>query len=97
MTHTPGPWIIHRADEYTGDAEDHSKIMSITAENGQTILFTDSGYFKPLEANAALIAAAPAMYEALKAASQALTELDPLAEHHNAIAIDEAIRLAEGR
>jgi hypothetical protein len=69
--HTEGPWIIHRADEYTDDAEDHLKIMSITAQNGETILYTDSGYFKPREANARLIASAPELLEALREAFNA--------------------------
>jgi len=64
--HTPGPWRIVRSSKYTGDADD-TEIMSVEAANGQTMLFTDSGYFKPMEANARLIAAAPELLGALEA------------------------------
>jgi hypothetical protein len=92
--HTQGPWIIHRADEYTDDAGDHSKIMSITAQNGQTILYTDSGYFKPREEDARLIAAAPELLEALKQAVDLLRSYDATGTWPVQIA---AIAKAEGR
>ena len=92
-THTPGPWIIHRASEYTMDSEDDEKIMSIIAENGQMILFTDSGYFKPLEGNARLIAAAPELLEALKACVEALEFIPCRARNEARVVITKA----EGR
>ncbi len=71
--HSPAPWTIHRASEFTGDAAD-TAIMSIRAANEQTVVYTDSGYFKPKEADAALIAAAPEMLQALRAIRAFLTD-----------------------
>ena len=70
-THSPAPWRIVRGSEYTLDAED-TKILRIEAADGAIVLWTDSGYFMPREANTALIAAAP---DLLAAAREALTSL----------------------
>ena len=64
--HTPGPWRIVRTSEYTDDPTD-TKIQSIQDANGGTVLYTNSGYFKPTEANARLIAAAPEMLAIIRA------------------------------
>jgi len=48
-------------------------------------------------ANARLIAAAPDLLCALKEASRALTELDPLGNQHDALMVDNAIAKAEGK
>lgn len=48
--HSPTPWKINRFSDSTGDSSD-TRISSVTATNGQTIVFTDSGYFKPLESD----------------------------------------------
>jgi len=63
MAHSPAPWNIVRASEYTDDPED-TKIMSITAADGTVVLYTDSGYYKPKEDDAALIHAAPGLLKA---------------------------------
>lgn len=64
MPHSPAPWTIHRASEHTGDPEDDG-IMSIRAADGTTVVYTDSGYFKPKEDDAALIGAAPDLLKAI--------------------------------
>ncbi len=56
------PWRIVRDSEYTGDLED-TKISGIQDCKGQTVLFTDSGYFEPKEDYAKLIEAAPQLLE----------------------------------
>lgn len=63
--HTPGPWRIVRSSDYTDDPED-TQIQSIQAADGTTVYFTDSGYFKPREADARLIAEAPVMATILR-------------------------------
>lgn len=63
--YTPGPWRIVRASDYTGEPED-TTIYSIDAANGETVYYTESGYFRPEEADARLIAAAPEMAELLR-------------------------------
>ncbi len=87
-THTPGPW-------YQGQIKG-TEHQIFTNEVG---VFIDDD--EASHADIAFIVRAcnsyAAMLEALKDASQALTDLDPLGAQHNAIAIDEAIRLAEGR
>ena len=52
-THTPGPWVVEGSD-ITNDYPDQ----------GSRILIAEKG---AIESDAHLIAAAPAMYEALKA------------------------------
>ena len=67
MKHTPGPWRIMRAVDYTGDTESrYNPILSIESADGKTVYYTDSGYFQPNEADARLIAAAPDLLEALE-------------------------------
>lgn len=58
--HTAGPWRVVRSCEYTDDPTD-TKILSIQGADGTTVYYTDAGYFKPHEADVALIAAAPDM------------------------------------
>ena len=60
MSRSLGPWRIVRASEYTDDPED-TKIMSVKAADGATIIYTDSGYFEPKEDDAALVVIAPDM------------------------------------
>lgn len=94
MTHTKGPWLV---DE---EAEDNAGqiTLGITSDNRP-------GYVCGIHcaegvdldvidrANAVLIAAAPAMYEALKLCVEAL-EFIPCRARNEA---NEALRLAEGR
>jgi hypothetical protein len=52
--------------------------------------------FCKLDRIAQQVAALPELLAALQAASRALTELDPLADHHDAKIIDEALSKALG-
>lgn len=60
------PWTIRRSSDYTEDPSD-TDIQSIVDNKNQTVLFTDSGYFKPDEDYARLIAAAPDLLASLEA------------------------------
>ncbi len=87
MNHSPGPWRIVRASDYTDNPED-TAIQSIEAADGTVVYYTESGYFKPNEADVRLIATAPEMREELTKA------LDWLASYpgSGAIARYDAIR-----
>jgi len=56
---TSGPWVI----KFENDGD----VGGIYAANGERIVETDSGYYPPRINDANLIAAAPELYEALKA------------------------------
>jgi len=75
--HTPGPWYTR-----------HGQISSLTSPHGCTIAncnATSKGIGEDeTEANAALIAAAPDMLEALKATARSLETLRALAHLHGA-------------
>ena len=61
-THTPGPWYPHYAKA------DHCLSSSVWGrESGNQVAVIGGKSLETMNANAALIAAAPAMYEALKA------------------------------
>ena len=66
--HSPAPWVIQTwADYYDQDEdEDLSGILAVVAADGQTVLYTDSGYFKPRSADARLVATAPDLLSALQ-------------------------------
>lgn len=91
--HTPGPWSF--------EGPSHS-IIVWAGEDSRVCFMTSDG---PAEANARLIAAAPALLEALKATRNALVVavrasvdiegFDP-AEHVLVKRADEAIRQATG-
>lgn len=87
VTHTPGPWTARG----TAGHERHGQSVVYADTDGKDVAIIYDG-----DADACLIAAAPQMWEALLEASRALTELDPLAEHHNATMLDDAIRKARG-
>lgn len=90
MKHTPGPWKIMRASDYTGDPE-HTAIMSIEAANGKTVYYTESGYFVPVEADARLIAAAPELLAALELCYEHCRLYHPSVEINN---VGETVRAA---
>lgn len=73
--HSPGPWQIICSSYYTGEPED-TTILHIQAADDTTVLFTDSGYWKPREADAQFIAAAPARYQRLVNARRLLLQQD---------------------
>lgn len=66
MKHTPGPWKVKiEINEYNDKEEPY--VDGIYAGQHK-IVETDSGYYPPEMADALLIAAAPEMYAACKAA-----------------------------
>ena len=85
-THTPGPWY----EMTKGENNYQSAICEETT--GKTVALT----YTSNDADARLIAASPALLAALKNASRALTALDPLARHHDATLLDNALSQAEG-
>ena len=76
MKHTPGPWVYINLDGENGgigglintlpESDDHRAIADLWRRNEGTTMSEED------EANAHLIAAAPDMYEALKAATSVL-------------------------
>ena len=88
--HTPGPWVI---------TKDHAKayafIRPIDGEHSPiaTIEWTDSG---SIEANAALVAAAPDLLAALELCERALEVRDAEAEEFAAKNARAAIAKARG-
>ncbi len=76
--HTPGPWQAN-----ISEMEAHSALVQVRTANGGYLICSDAGY-----QNAPLIAAAPAMYEALKLA----TIMHP----HN-VTFQQALAQAEGK
>lgn len=93
MPHTPGPWKAEkiRSTGLKGKAHHTYRIRS-EHNTAYTALLGQNQ-----EANAALIAAAPDLLAALQEASRALTELDPLGDHHHTVLLDNALAKAEGR
>ncbi len=97
--HTPGPWI-------TGSADNHSRRVILGPTNGisRVIIARMPGEYREnhavwptVEANAHLIAAAPAMYEALQGMldwARRVNTLNPGPEILNALNV---IAQAEGR
>lgn len=73
--HTPGPWYPHYAKA------DHCLSSSVWGkEPGNQVAVIGGKSLETMNANAALIAAAPAMYEALQIMVKAanVDEIDPL-------------------
>ena len=88
-THTLAPWQAMQFDE--------SQTVIFPVAKGPLIAIVSVGDGRPDgPANVALFLAAPAMLAALKNASRALTALDPLARHHDATLLDNALSQAEG-
>jgi hypothetical protein len=77
MTHTPGPWTLHRGYDRYG-------VAGANRENVAQVM-CHSGFF-PGDANARLIAAAPDMLEALKAIEPSISNRQKLAQARAAIA-----------
>jgi len=86
-THTPGPWELTIDDNGHGD---------IVAGSLKVCSVGYVGLFPVAQADARLIASSPALLAAFKNASRALTALDPLARHHDATLLDNALSQAEG-
>jgi len=68
--HSPAPWVIRTwADDFGGDEdEDYNsgRVIAVVAADGQTVLYTDSGCFRPRTADARLVATAPDLLVALQ-------------------------------
>ncbi len=80
QTHTPGPWVIKEYDNgHTGEFGLHG-IFTDSHEGPQQTPIVASIWGKTLEesdANAALVAAAPAMLAALRLAHARIAALSP--------------------
>ena len=93
-THTPGPWYPHYAKA------DHCLSSSVWGkEPGNQVAVIGGKSLETMNANAALIAAAPAMYEALQIMVRAanVDEIDPLVMFASIERAKGALAQAEGR
>jgi len=93
-THTPGPWYPHYAKA------DHCLSSSVWGkEPGNQVAVIGGKSLETMNANAALIAAAPAMYEALQIMVRAanVDEIDPLVMFASIERAKDALAQAEGR
>ena len=94
--HTPGPWQISTIQNEPEKISIIDADMCFVAEVWQTYINGESRQ----QAHAALIAAAPAMYEALKAAYKLLREWTPCGEDNQGEVeglIEIALAQAEGK
>ena len=93
-THTPGPWYPHYAKA------DHCLSSSVWGqEPGNQVAVIGGKSLQTMNANAALIAAAPAMYEALQIMVRAanVDEIDPLVMFASIERAKGALAQAEGK
>ena len=91
--HTPGPWYPHYAKA------DHCLSSSVWGqEPGNQVAVIGGKSLQTMNANAALIAAAPAMYEALQIMVRAanVDEIDPLVMFASIERAKGALAQAEG-
>ncbi len=85
MKHTPGPWKV-----------DDSRIDDMNGGIGKAVAFADRRRVN-YKANANLIAAAPEMYEALKAIVKVMDGSQPI-DYPGALMVAQyAIKKAEGK
>ena len=92
--HTPGPWYPHYAKA------DHCLSSSVWGqEPGNQVAVIGGKSLEAMNANARLIAAAPAMYEALQIMVRAanVDEIDPLVMFASIERAKDALAQAEGR
>jgi len=92
-THTPGPWVV---------SDDGGITLIIHAPKDEVDIArmsNDCEMFSEIRANAHLIAAAPAMYEALQIMVRAanVDEIDPLVMFASIERAKGALAQAEGR
>ena len=94
--HTPGPWTVGSQvggphGVFVGEGDNRKAVAMLTGtfvpRNGYAVDEGDDGWPHERTANAALIAAAPAMYEALKAVESEITRLERISKQ--AFSIDE--------
>ena len=93
MKHTPGPWEVVGSRICTV-ANDKERITLAKTEPGGAFAMSEQQ-----EANATLLAAAPAMYEALQIMVRAanVDEIDPLVMFASIERAKDALAQAEGR
>lgn len=104
IAHTPGPWNFRRVNNV-----DHYRCVPTDAQDRELLKAVPIDRIAEVEANARLIAAAPAMLDALKGCERVtkawledmkdypLVNPEKAAATMELIRIQEAIRLAEGR
>jgi len=94
-THTPGPWYPHYAKA------DHCLSSSVWGkEPGNQVAVIGGKSLETMNANAALIAAAPAMYEAIKAALDYYRGVftgNTVTDEMMSSKLEQALAQAEGR
>ena len=104
--HTPGPWVVQRHDP--NNSRYHSNVVRNWSENGKHYtrsITIQLAYDEPAvnDANANLIAAAPAMYEALKGLLALQLDCDGIAVQlteyhcHQVRAAQAALAQADGK
>ena len=100
MEYTKGEWIADNGDSelwLVGEKENGTGIAYLGSFNGDKFITTDRS-FEEHQANAHLIAAAPAMYEALKQIYEAKLNTELLRFLQPWFAkVEQALALAEGR
>ncbi len=93
--HTPGPWYPHYAKA------DHCLSSSVWGkEPGNQVAVIGGKSLETMNANAALIAAAPAMYEAIKAALDYYRGVftgNTVTDEMMSSKLEQALAQAEGR
>jgi len=96
--HTPGPWQVNDSTE-----NDDDTTLTIFAPADEVEIATMSAYengcecFSEIRANSHLIAAAPAMYEALQEALKCIEKHVPKTEFAPRHWIREVLAQAEGK
>jgi len=96
--HTPGPWQVNDSTE-----NDDDTTLTIFAPADEVEIATMSAYengcecFSEIRANSHLIAAAPAMYEALQEALKCIEKHVPKTEFAPRQWIREVLAQAEGK
>lgn len=99
-THTPGPWSVDNTNLYLITSDRDGEAVCEIAERE---IVSQSGTWETntsiMDANAHLIAAAPAMYEALQIMVRAanVDEIDPLVMFASIERAKGALTQAEGR
>ena len=96
--HTPGPWTVGSQvggpnGVFVGEGDNRKAVAMLTGtfvpRNGYAVDEGDDGWTHERTANAALIAAAPAMLEALRETMAALTDITNAAENGEAYTFEE--------
>jgi hypothetical protein len=73
--HTPGPWTVARQAAKQSEGEMFQKPLFIKDDSDKPVCIMGSGHYANAEANARLIAAAPALLAALETLARESGEL----------------------